>query len=69
MVSTLWSMQNGYMDDVAVDKIKDFQLKLQDFFTTRKEGVLAKIRDKGAIDDDITNDLKSALTEFKTSYR
>src|SRR5476649_2239059 len=33
MVSTLWSMQNGFMDDVAVDKIKDFQLKLQDYFS------------------------------------
>ena len=69
MVSTLWSMQNGYMDDVAVDKIKDFQLKLQDYFGTRKDAVLAKIRDKGAIDDDITADLKAALAEFKTSYR
>ncbi len=69
MVSTLWSMQNGYMDDVPVDKIKDFQLKLQDYFTTRKDAVLGKIRDKGAIDDDITNDLKAALTEFKSSYR
>ena len=69
MVSTLWSMQNGYMDDVAVDKIKDFQLKLQDYFTTRKDTILAKIRDKGAIDDEISGDLKAALTEFKTSYR
>ncbi|MEI8107335.1 MAG: F0F1 ATP synthase subunit alpha [Verrucomicrobiota bacterium] len=69
MVSTLWSMQNGYMDDVAVDKIKDFQLKLQDYFTTRKDTILAKIRDKGAIDDEISGELKAALSEFKTSYR
>jgi F-type H+-transporting ATPase subunit alpha len=62
-------MQNGYMDDVAVDKIKDFQLKLQEYFSTRKDAVLAKIRDKGAIDDAITADLKAALAEFKTSYR
>ena len=69
MVTTLWSMQNGFMDDVAVDKIKDFQLKLQDYFSSRKDAVLAKIRDKGAIDDDITADLKAALSEFKNSYR
>src|SRR5580692_7528045 len=30
MVATLWSMQNGFLDDVPVDKIKDFQLKLQE---------------------------------------
>jgi F-type H+-transporting ATPase subunit alpha len=69
MVSVLWAMQNGFLDDVPVDKIKDFQLKLQEFLTTRKDAVLGKIRGKGAIDDDITNDLKAAVGEFKTSYR
>src|SRR5271154_6206091 len=69
MVAVLWSMQNGFLDDVSVDKIKDFQLKLQEYLTTRKDAVLGKIRDKAAIDDDITSDLKAAVGEFKTSYR
>ncbi|MDB6150992.1 MAG: atpA [Chthoniobacter sp.] len=68
-VATLWAMQNAYFDDVPVDKVKDFQLKLQEYLTTRKDAVLAKIRDKGAIDDDITADLKSAVGDFKSSYR
>ncbi len=68
-VATLWAMQNAFMDDVAVDKIKDFQAKLQDFLETRKESLLGKIRDKAAIDDEITADLKSAVGEFKQSYR
>src|SRR5688500_17893234 len=46
MVATLWAMQNAFLDDVPVDKIKDFQLKLQEYLTTRKDAVLAKIRDK-----------------------
>ncbi len=66
---TLWAMQNGYFDDVAVDTVKVFQDKLQDFLTTRKAAVLAKIAEKGAIDDSITADLKAALTEFKTSFK
>ena len=32
-------------------------------------GTLKKIRDTGAINDDITADLKAALSEFKSSYR
>ena len=68
-VATLWAMQNGYLDDVPVDRIKDFQLKLQDYLTTRKDAVLGKIRDKAAIDDDIKAELTSALGEFKQSYR
>jgi F-type H+-transporting ATPase subunit alpha len=67
--AVLWAMQNGYFDDVPVASVKDFQGKLQDFFITRKDAVISKIRDKGAIDDGITADLKAAVTEFKTSYK
>ncbi len=68
-VATLWSMQNGFMDDVPVNKIKDFQMKLQDFLSTRKEAVLSNIRDKAAINDEITAELKAAVGEFKQNYR
>ena len=68
-VATLWAMQNGFLDDVAVDKVKDFQNKLQDYMSTRKEALLGKIRDKAAIDDELTAELKAAVGEFKTSYR
>ena len=58
-------MQNNYFDDVAVDKLKEFQLKLQDFFMTRKEPLLAKIWEKKAIDDALAAELKTAVEEFK----
>lgn len=68
-VAVLWTMQNGYFDDVAVDGVKAFQTKLQEFFTTRKDALLSKIREKAAIDDDISADLKASVTEFKQGYR
>jgi F-type H+-transporting ATPase subunit alpha len=68
-VAVLWSMQNGYMDEVPVDRIKEFQNKLQEYLATRKETVLAAIRDKGAIDKDLEALLKGALDEFKTTFR
>lgn len=68
-ITTLWAMQNGYLDDVAVDKVRDFQAKLQEFMATRKDSILGKIRDKGALDDVITGELKAAVTEFKQNYR
>jgi F-type H+-transporting ATPase subunit alpha len=66
--SVLWAVQNGYFDDVPVDKVKDFQLKLQDYLATRKAEVLTKIDTKKAIDDEIAADLKAAVSDFKTSY-
>ena len=29
--AVLWTVQNGFMDDVPVDKIKDFQTKLTEY--------------------------------------
>src|SRR6188768_476433 len=34
-VAILWSVQNNFVDDVAVEKIKDFQTKLTEFLSTR----------------------------------
>src|SRR5881392_561279 len=41
--AALWTVQNGYMDDVPVDKIKDFQAKLTDYLQTRKANILGTI--------------------------
>ncbi len=68
-VAVLWSMQNGYLDQVPVDRVKEFQLKLQDYLVTRKEAVLAAIRDKAQVDKDVEALLKGALEEFKTTFR
>src|SRR5215471_17865206 len=35
-VAVIWAVQNGYVDDVPVNRIKEFQAKLMDFLTTRK---------------------------------
>jgi F-type H+/Na+-transporting ATPase subunit alpha len=68
-VAVLWSAQNNFFDDVAVDKVKDFQAKLTDFLGTRKAELLAKIRNEKAISDALGAELKGAVTEFKQSYR
>jgi len=68
-VSILWTMQNGLLDDVAVEKVKDFQGKITDFLTTRKPALLEKIRAEKAINDALAAELKAAVTEFKQSYR
>jgi F-type H+-transporting ATPase subunit alpha len=67
-VAVLWAVQNDFMDDVPVDKIKDFQARLTDFLNTRKADLLAKIRNEKAVSDAIASGLKTALTEFKQTY-
>jgi F-type H+-transporting ATPase subunit alpha len=68
-VAVLWTVQNGLMDDVAVDKIKDFQAKLTDYLTSRKVELLARIAKEKALSDPLKADLKAAITEFKQTYK
>ncbi len=67
--AVLWAMQNNMLDDVPVEKVKDFQAKMTDFLSTRKAELMGKIRAEKAFSDALGAELKAALTEFKQTYR
>ena len=62
-------MQKGYLDPIPVERVKEFQLKLQEFLVTRKEPILNKILAKKQIDEEIEKDLTTALDEFKILFK
>src|ERR1700716_2664966 len=64
-VVILFAMQKGYFDDVPVDKIKDCEAKLREYFETRKEDILQLILEKLAIDKELDEKLHAALKDFK----
>jgi F-type H+-transporting ATPase subunit alpha len=68
-VAILWTVQNGLMDDVAVDRIKDFQAKLADYLTSRKTELMTKIAKEKSLSDPLIEQLKAAVTEFKQTYK
>jgi F-type H+-transporting ATPase subunit alpha len=68
-VAVMWALQNGYLDSVPVDRVKEYQLKLQDWLQTRKGALLGAIREKKELDKDLESQLKAALDEFKTTWR
>src|SRR5213594_658091 len=68
-VALIWAVQNGYIDAVPVERVKEYQLKLQDWLQTRKGALLGTIREKKEIDRDLESQLKAALDEFKTTWR
>jgi F-type H+-transporting ATPase subunit alpha len=65
----LWSAQNGYFDDVAVEKVKDCQGKLTEYLATRKTALMTKVAKEKALSDPLTAELKAAVAEFKQTYR
>jgi len=68
-VGVLWAMQNNYFDEIDVSKIVEASNSLRDFFASRKEALLTSIREKAKIDDDLDGELKSAVDEWKTSFK
>jgi F-type H+-transporting ATPase subunit alpha len=52
-----------------VDRVKEFQNKLQEYLTTRKEALLDKILAKKQIDEEVEKELTAALEEFKITFR
>src|SRR5262250_740032 len=68
-VAVLWAMQNGYLDSVPVERVKEYQMKLQDWLQTRKEPLLRSVREKKELDKDIEPQVKAALDEFKTTWQ
>jgi F-type H+-transporting ATPase subunit alpha len=67
-VALIWAVQNGYMDDVLVDRIKEFQAKLSEFLSTRKTELLRKIAQEKAISAPLTAELKAAADQFKETW-
>jgi len=68
MVVSLYAMQNGYFDDVPVDRIRECQAAMETFFSTRKEALLLQIGNEKAIDK-CTDEIKTSLSDFKSSWK
>ena len=68
-VAVIWAVQNGHVDDVPVDRIKEFQAKLTDFLSTRKAELLTKISKEKTLSAALTAEIKAATEQFKQTWR
>ena len=68
-VSVIWAIQNGYMDAVPVDRIKQYQAKWTDFLTTRRADLLQKIAHEKALTPALTEELKAAADTFQKTWQ
>ena len=68
-VAVIWATQNGYLDQVPVERVKEFQTKFTEFLTTRKAELLAKIDKEKALSDALTAELKTVADEFKQTWK
>jgi F-type H+-transporting ATPase subunit alpha len=67
-VAIIWAVQNGYVDDVPVERIKEFQARLTEFLATRHAGVLDRIAEEKTLSDALTAQLREATGQFKETW-
>lgn len=67
-VAVLYAGVNGHLDDVPVEKVKEFQEKFLNFLRSQAKKVLDAIAKNKEITKEAEEELKKALGEFKSSF-
>ncbi|MDO8543144.1 MAG: F0F1 ATP synthase subunit alpha [Opitutaceae bacterium] len=67
-VAVLFAMQKGFFESVDVKKIVAAAQSLKEFFATRKDALLAEIRNRAALDQDLETKLQAACAEWKGAF-
>lgn len=66
-VLTFYSISNGLLDNVPVDKINIFEKELYKYADNNGEKILNEIKEKGAISEDLEKDIVSLVDDCKES--
>ncbi len=67
-VAIVFAGNEGYLDKLEISQIHDFEQGLYGFLDTRHADVLAQIRDKREISDELRGKLKSALDGYEKMF-
>ena len=67
MAASLFAANEGYLDDVEVEKVTDFEAALHAHLNSAHADLMAKINEKGDWNDEIASELRSAIEAFKAN--
>ena len=65
MAVSLFAVENGFLDDVEMEKIGSFESALQGFINSSHSDLVERINATGDYDDETEGQLNSALEDFK----
>ena len=65
---SLYAVENGFLDDVDLEKIGDFEAALHNFMHSERKELMAEIQEKAEYTDEVAAALKDSLEEFKNNH-
>ena len=64
---SLFAAEKGYLNDIAIDKVVDFEAALLSYVNNEQAELMAKINEKGDYNADIEAGLAKAIETFKAT--
>ncbi|KPA19230.1 F0F1 ATP synthase subunit alpha [Candidatus Magnetomorum sp. HK-1] len=68
-VSILFAGTHGYMDELPLDKLADYEKGLYDFIENKYPNIFKSLDEKQAIDDDLDKLMNKAMTEYTDEFK
>lgn len=68
-VAIIYAVSNGFLDDVAVDKINVWENDFHKYLNSSQKDLLSLIAEKKELSDDVVGKLEKAINEFKEVYQ
>jgi F-type H+-transporting ATPase subunit alpha len=69
MAVSLYAANQGYLDDVPVNKVVDFEESLHAYMRNNHKALLDSINESGDYNDDIAAKFTAALDDFKANHQ
>ena len=63
-VALIWVATNGFLDNIPVDRVRSWERQYMDYLRNSGSGILATIKEKRALDDDLTALMRKTADEF-----
>jgi F-type H+/Na+-transporting ATPase subunit alpha len=67
-VAQLFACTKGFLDDIAVDKVRDFLHGLIDYLKAQYGDILSEIAAEKILSDELQENLRAAVTEYHRSF-
>jgi F-type H+/Na+-transporting ATPase subunit alpha len=68
-VMILFAGTFGYLDEVPVDSVAEYEKQMLEFVGTKHPEILKEVKEKGIISDELEGKIKKALEQFKGMFQ
>jgi F-type H+-transporting ATPase subunit alpha len=67
-IVSLYTGTTGALDEVPIEKVREFEIGLHAYIDARHPDIFAKIRDGKTLTDELKTSMNKAIEEFKVDF-